>query len=109
MFLDPSDDLLDDFLELVVDGERIGKRPYGCPLFNVQINDGHFSALGSQSWARTVGRRLELLLDRTDSLDDMMRTSEGLLRDKASSGQTKTPIEPNQNGATKPALAGEER
>ena len=36
-FLDPSDDLLNAHLELVVAGERVGKRPYGCPLFNVQI------------------------------------------------------------------------
>jgi hypothetical protein len=62
-FLDPSDDLLNAHLELVVAGERIGKKPYGCPLFNVQIGDGHFSALGSKAWAETVGRRLTLLLD----------------------------------------------
>ena len=61
-FLDPSDDLLNAHLELVVAGERVGKRPSGCPLFNVQINDGHFSALGSKAWAHTVGRRLTLLL-----------------------------------------------
>ncbi len=62
-FLDPSDDLLNAHLELVVAGERVGKKPYSCPLFNVQIGDGHFSALGSKAWAQTVGRRLTLLLD----------------------------------------------
>jgi hypothetical protein len=62
-FLDPSDDLLNAHLELVVAGERIGKRPPGCPLFNDQINDGHFSALGSKAWAQAVGRRLTLLLE----------------------------------------------
>ncbi len=62
-FLDPGDDLLNAHLELVVAGERVGKRPSGCPLFNVQINDGHFSAMGSKAWAQTVGRRLSLLLE----------------------------------------------
>jgi hypothetical protein len=62
-FLDPGDDLLNAHLELIVAGERVGKRPAGCPLFNVQINDGHFSALGSKAWAQTVGKRLTLLLE----------------------------------------------
>ena len=62
-FLDPSDDLLNAHLELVIAGERVGKRPYGCPLFNVEIRDGHFSALGSKAWAQTVGRRLTLLFE----------------------------------------------
>jgi hypothetical protein len=61
-FLDPGEDMLNTHLELVIAGEKIGKRPHGCPLFNVEIADGHFSALGSQAWARSVGRRLALLL-----------------------------------------------
>ena len=108
-FLDPSDGLLDDFLELAVEGERVGKRPYGCPLFNVHIGDGHFSALGSRSWARIVGRRLELLLERTQSLDNVIRSSEAPRRDDANLGQTNTPSEPRHTGTTKPDLAGEER
>ena len=59
-FLDPSDDLLNAHLELVVAGERVGKKPYACPLFNFVIKDLHFSALGSKAWAQTVGRRLTL-------------------------------------------------
>jgi len=62
-FLDPSDELINAHLELVIAGVRIGKRPYGCPLFNLQIGDGHFSALGSRAWALTVGHRLALLLE----------------------------------------------
>ena len=62
-FLDPGDDLLNAHLELIVAGERVGKKPYACPLFNVEIRDGHFSALGAKAWAQTVGRRLTLLLD----------------------------------------------
>jgi hypothetical protein len=108
-FLDPSDGLLDDFLELAVEGERSGKRPYGCPLFNVHIGDGHFSALGSQSWARTVGRRLELLLESTRSLDDVMHSSEDPPSANASPGQTKTAIERRHTRTTEPDRAREDR
>jgi hypothetical protein len=62
-FLDPSDDLLNAHLELIIAGTKIGRKPYACPLFNVEIRDGHFSALGAKAWAQTVGRRLMLLLD----------------------------------------------
>ncbi len=62
-FLDPSDDLIDAHLQLVVDGERNGEPPHGCPLFNVKYHDGHFSALGASVWAETVGRRVALLLE----------------------------------------------
>jgi hypothetical protein len=108
-FLDPSDGLLDDFLELAVEGERIGKRPYGCPLFNVHIGDGHFSALGSRSWARIVGRRLELLLDGIESLDDAMLSSKRPPGVEAGMGRTNTAIEPRRTGTTQPDRAGEER
>jgi hypothetical protein len=64
MFVDPTDDFINAHLELVIDGERRGRRPQGCPLFNVTIGDGHFSPLGSESWAASVGRRLVLLLER---------------------------------------------
>jgi hypothetical protein len=64
MFLDPTDDFINAYLELVIDGERRGRRPQGCPLFNVPIGDGHFSPLGSQTWAASVGRRLVLLLEK---------------------------------------------
>ena len=64
MFLDPTDDLLDAHLQMVIDGERKGHRPQGCPLFNDVIGDGHFSAEGSKVWADRVGRRLVLLLEK---------------------------------------------
>jgi hypothetical protein len=68
MMLDPTDDFINAHLALVVAGERAGKRPMGCPLFNVEIGDGHFSALGSEVWAAAVGRRLVLLLERNREL-----------------------------------------
>ena len=74
LFVDPTDDFINAYLALVVEGERKGQRPMGCPLFNVQIGDGHFSAIGSEAWAAAVGRRLVLLLEK----DRLARAGEGL-------------------------------
>jgi len=63
-FLNPAEDFINAHLELVNEGVSHGQRPYGCPLFNAQINDGHFSPLGSEVWAEAVSRRLVLLLER---------------------------------------------
>jgi hypothetical protein len=64
LFLDPTDDFINAHLEMVLDGEKNGRRPSGCPLFNDVIADGHFSAAGSEVWAQSVGRRLVLLLKK---------------------------------------------
>jgi hypothetical protein len=64
MIVDPMDAFINAHLELVSEGERKGRRPRGCPLFNDEIGDGHFSPLGSAIWAGSVGRRLVLILDR---------------------------------------------
>ncbi len=63
-FLDPTDDFINAHLALVAEGERNGHRPYGCPLFNDPINDGHFSPEGAKVWAESVGKRLMLILER---------------------------------------------
>jgi hypothetical protein len=63
MFLDPTDSLIDAHLQLVIDGQRQGRRPPGCPLFNETIGDSHFSPVGSEAWADRVGRRIALLLE----------------------------------------------
>ncbi len=62
--LDPTDDFINAHLELVIEGQRKGKRPSGCPLFNFEIGDGHFSPAGSETWAAIVGKRLMLLLQQ---------------------------------------------
>jgi hypothetical protein len=62
--LDPTDDFINAHLELMIAAQRKGKRPYWCPLFNLEIGDGHFSAVGSKVWADSVGRRIALLLER---------------------------------------------
>ncbi len=73
-FLNPVEDFVNAFLETINAGERQGRRPPGCPLFNVEIHDGHFSPLGSQVWAAAVGRRLTLLLER-NRLSTLKRAS----------------------------------
>jgi lysophospholipase L1-like esterase len=62
-FLDPTETFIDAHLEMVIDGHRRRRRPQGCPLFNDDIGDGHFSPDGSRVWAERVGRRILLLLE----------------------------------------------
>jgi len=65
-FLDPTDAFVDAHLDLIVEAEHRGQPAAGCPLFNEDIKDGHFSALGADVWARAVGRRLLLLLEQNN-------------------------------------------
>ena len=63
-FLDPSDDLLNAHLELVVAGMNESAR---CPMRVRSSTSRSMTAtsraIGSKAWAETVGRRLTLLLD----------------------------------------------
>ena len=62
-YLNPIEDFIDEHLKRSIEEtSRTGKRPTRSPLFNVQVNDGHFSALGASVWGVRVARRLELLL-----------------------------------------------
>jgi hypothetical protein len=62
-YLDPVEDFVNEHLARTLAGERAGNRPYHSPLFNGAIADGHFSPIGSEVWAASVGRRLLLLLE----------------------------------------------
>lgn len=64
LHVDPIEEFVNLNLKLVIAGERAGKRPSSSPLFNGVIRDGHFSAIGSELWARVIGRRLVLLLNQ---------------------------------------------
>jgi hypothetical protein len=68
-FLDPTDAFVDAHLELISEGRRRGQRPDSYSLFNEKYLDGHFSALGSEVWAKAVGRRISLLLRRHQASD----------------------------------------
>jgi lysophospholipase L1-like esterase len=63
VFLNPAEAFANAHLSLLIEGEQRGERPSGCLLYNEKIRDGHFSALGAQVWAETVGRRLALLIE----------------------------------------------
>jgi hypothetical protein len=63
-YLDPIEDFVDHHLLALIEGERTGKRPATSPLYNGTIGDGHFSPLGAEVWAKAVGRRLALLLEK---------------------------------------------
>jgi hypothetical protein len=76
-FLNPIEAFVNAHLEIFNDGVRNGQRPYSCPLFNVQIGDGHFSAKGSEVWADAVGRRLALLIERNRLLDPNRNSRSG--------------------------------
>jgi lysophospholipase L1-like esterase len=65
-FLNPAEAFANAHLSLLIEGEQRGERPSGCLLYNEKIRDGHFSALGAQVWAETVGLRLALLIDIKD-------------------------------------------
>jgi hypothetical protein len=69
VFLDPTEEFVNAYLEILIDAERDGITLKGCPLFNSVINDDHFSAVGSEVWASSVGRRVALLLKR-DGIGD---------------------------------------
>lgn len=64
-YCDPTEDLVNENLARVADLLQRKEFHGHSPLFNGHIADGHFSPLGSEVWARAVGRRLEALLERS--------------------------------------------
>ncbi len=66
-FLNPAESFVNAHLARIIEDEERGAHPSGCLLYNEQLRDGHFSALGAEVWAEAVGRRLALLLELKDS------------------------------------------
>jgi len=63
-YLDPIDSFADECLRQIAGRTGSGSKAPHNPLFNGHLGDGHFSPLGCQVWARSVGERLILLLER---------------------------------------------
>jgi lysophospholipase L1-like esterase len=84
MFVDPAEDFINAHLELTVEQDREGQASGESSLFNTQIGDGHFSALGSEVWANAVGHRLVLLLKRDQVWYRKPRTSPRVLKSSSS-------------------------
>ncbi len=62
-YCDPLNEFIDENIKLVQQAiDRDGRRPRSSPLYNMEIADNHFSPLGCDLWARTVGRRVARLL-----------------------------------------------
>jgi hypothetical protein len=62
-YLDPTEDFVEAHLRLTTPALASGRLERSSPLFNLHLNDGHFSAEGARVWAAAVGRRLRLLLE----------------------------------------------
>jgi hypothetical protein len=60
LFLDPMEDFVNAHLQAHLAGDRDGGPPRGAP-FNEELHDSHFSAAGSEIWAKAVGKRLALV------------------------------------------------
>ncbi len=63
-YLDPIEDFVDAHLEASLAVRKTGSYPTGNTLFNGRIGDAHFSALGCRVWAKAVGQRLALVIER---------------------------------------------
>jgi hypothetical protein len=63
-YLDPIEEFTDEYLRQITSRLREGKPTSPNPLFNGQLGDGHFSPLGCELWARAVGARLILLIEK---------------------------------------------
>ncbi|MGO9596510.1 MAG: SGNH/GDSL hydrolase family protein [Isosphaeraceae bacterium] len=63
-YFDPIEAFADRSLKQYIATKRQGKDTSPNPLFNGHLADGHFSPLGCEVWARAVGHRLSLILER---------------------------------------------
>jgi hypothetical protein len=62
-YLDPIEDFANELLRRRIGRKQAGRPAGANPLFNTHLGDGHFSPLGCELWARSVGARLRLLLE----------------------------------------------
>jgi hypothetical protein len=75
-YLDPIEDFVNAHLGDSLALRKDGKFPTGNTLFNGRVGDAHFSAEGCRVWAKAVGRRLELVIEkRTSSQNALVQTS----------------------------------
>ena len=99
MFLNPTDSFINAHLENFVAAEQHGDHPQGCCLFNEAIGDGHFSPVGSEVWARSVGRRLILLMRKDHVMPKpSARSNEEIAMDPATARTAPPPAPPARAG-----------
>jgi len=64
IYFDPFEEFAVETDRLAIQAIAEGKPTLPNPLFNGNLADGHFSALGCRLWGDSVGRRLALILER---------------------------------------------
>lgn len=67
-YVNPMEAFTDEHLRLAIAGQRRGSWPLNSPLYNGDLGDHHFSALGARVWAEVVARRLAYLLESRELL-----------------------------------------
>jgi hypothetical protein len=63
-YLDPIEDFVNAHLEASLAARKAGTNPTGNSLFNGRVGDAHFSAAGCRVWAKAVGQRLALVIEK---------------------------------------------
>jgi hypothetical protein len=63
-YLDPIEDFVNAHLEASLAARKAGTNPTGNSLFNGRVGDAHFSAEGCRVWAKAVGQRLALVIEK---------------------------------------------
>ena len=59
----PIEDLVDEFVRLRVEARRSGRTLSSNPLYNLHLDDHHFSPRGAEVWGRALGRRVAGMLE----------------------------------------------
>jgi hypothetical protein len=64
VYCNPVEEIADEHLRLAIALASRGQTITGSPLYNSRFGDNHFSAQGAAVWARAVGQRVALLVER---------------------------------------------
>lgn len=59
----PIEELVDEFIRLRGEAQRSGRTLSSNPLYNLHLDDHHFSPRGAEVWGRALGRRVGGLLE----------------------------------------------
>jgi hypothetical protein len=71
-YLDPMEDFVNAHLAAALETRKEDQFPSGNTLFNGRVGDAHFSAEGSRVWAKAVGLRLALLIEKRMSSQNVL-------------------------------------
>ncbi len=95
-YLDPIEDFVNAHLEASLASKKAGNSPTGNSLFNGRVGDAHFSALGCRVWAKAVGRRLELVIEKRISAINQLARATPEAPSPYSQGQHSPTLDPTR-------------